>query len=312
MKKIITGLVILSFVLAGCYQEIIKEAAEEMKVIEEPQTAEKPERVETPLIIKQKCNDDCVEVTGAVSYLTGYNYETGLFDCYCLNIAEKRLANFSYSYEPGKEAELMEDEFYSVEKLHWTHMPVTYFIVNEEECGDYEARKIQKAFDEIKNAANGAVSFKKSDKPADIDIYCTFLEDCYEYKVDIRKEEGRVYRYETICEHKKGIAQITEVRGYKILKAEIELIGLAGFAETTGQGASGFYIGSCGHSTTEIHEILHTFGYGHVDDKNSIMYFQEDGIGLTIQEEGECLGSKKYIDEEIALDLVKTYSRTIS
>ena len=96
------------------------------------------------------------------------------------------------------------------------------------------------------------------------------------------------------------------------LKADIELIGLAGFAETTGKGASGFYIGSCGHSTTEIHEILHTLGYGHVDDEDNIMYYQEDSIGYTIQEEGACLGSKKYIDEEIIKDLVNIYSRTIS
>ncbi|MBW2982243.1 hypothetical protein KY343_05160, partial [Candidatus Woesearchaeota archaeon] len=254
----------------------------------------------------------CVEIENAISYLIGYDHDTKLFDCFCLNTAEDRIAEFSYDYEPGKEAELTGDEFYSADKLHWTHMPVTYFIINEEECGDYETRKIIKAFDEIENATDGAVYFEKTDKPADIDIHCSFLEGCYEYNVDIREEEGRIYKWESICSHEKGVARITKIKGNKILKAEIELIGLAGFAETTGKGASGFYIGSCGHSTTEIHEILHTFGYGHIDDEDSIMYFQEDAVGLTIQEEGQCIGSKKYIDEEISEDLIDIYSRIIS
>ncbi len=308
MKKIISGLIILLVILTGCL-----EIPEEKVITEEPkEIIKQPEKVELPSVIKQKCNEDCVDFSGIVSYLVGYNYETGLFDCFCLNAAEEKIINFSYDYEPGKEAELMEDEFYSIDKLHWAHMPVTYFIINEEECGEYETRKIQKAFDEIEDVTNDIVSFKKSDNPADIDIYCSFLENCYEYKVDIRKEEGIVYRYETICEHKKGIASIIKAKGNKILKAKIEMIGLAGFSETTGKGASGFYIGSCGHSTTEIHEILHTFGYRHIDDEESIMYFQEDAVGLTIQEEGACLGSKKYIDEEIIIDLVYIYSRTIS
>lgn len=309
MKKIIFVIALISIIIIGCYQEKPEYITleEQEKIIEE-----KPKIIEIPLIIKQKCNDDCVEIEGVVSYLASYNYETGLFDCHCLNIAEERVRNFSYSYEPGKEAELTGDEFYFLDKLHWTHMPITYFVVNEEECGSYEVNKIKKAFREIENATNSVVYFKKIDRPADIDITCSFLENCYEYKVDIRKEEGVIYRYETICAHEKGIAQITKIKGNKILKADIELIGLAGFAETTGKGASGFYIGSCGHSTTEIHEILHTFGYGHVDDESSIMYYKEDAVGYTIQERGECLGSKKYIDEEITKDLVNLYGRTIS
>jgi hypothetical protein len=195
-----------------------------------------------------------------------------------------------------------------VDKPHWTHLPITYYIANKEECGDYEVRKIERAFDEIENVTNGVVYFKEMDSSADIDFFCTFIEDCYEKKVDIRKEEGVIYRYETICAHDRGRAQITQLQGYKILKARIEMIGLAGFAETEGEGASGFYIGSCGHPTTEIHEILHTFGYGHKDDENSIMYYQEDAIGYTIQDRGACLGKRKYIDQDIVDELVDVYT----
>ena len=211
--------------------------------------------------------------------------------------------------EPEVIEEKPTDEFSHVEGMHWTHMPVTYFIVNEEECGDYEARKIQRGFDAIEEATGGVVSFKKIDGEADIDVRCSFIENCYEKKVDIRKEEGVVYKYETICHHAKGVAQIIERKGNMILKAKIEMIGLAGFVETTGEGASGFYVGSCGHATTEIHEILHTFNYGHIDDPRSIMYYAEDGVGYTIQPRGACTGSKKEVDKSIVDDLVETYSR---
>ena len=194
-----------------------------------------------------------------------------------------------------------------IKELHWTHMPVTYFIVNEEECGDYEVRKIGRAFDAISNATNSVVSFEKVDYPADIDITCSFLEGCYEKKVDI--QETVIYRYEIICAHNRGRARIIAVRDYEILKAEIELFGLAGFAETTRRGPSGFYVGSCGHPNTEIHEILHVFGYGHVNNPDSIMYPSEESVGLTMQEEGACIGSKKSIDKEIADDLVRIYSQ---
>ena len=192
--------------------------------------------------------------------------------------------------------------------VHWTHMPVTYYVTNEQECGDYEIRKIQRAFEAIEDATNNIVTFKKIDIPADIDITCSFLEGCYKKTVDIREEEGVVYRYETICAHDKGRAQITALRGFEILKARIELIGLAGFAETKGRGPSGFYVGSCGHSTTEIHEILHAFGFGHIDDPKSIMYPAAESVGFTIQEEGSCLGSKKEIDKIIVDKLIEVYS----
>jgi hypothetical protein len=303
MKRVI-GLIVLCFILSACSQQLIEETKD---ILFESEI--QPEAVEIPEIVKQKCNDDCVEVNGVVSYLLSYNYKTELFDCFCLNTAEEKIQNFSYDYEPGKEAELTGDEFYYIDDLHWTHMPITYYIVNEEECGSYEVNKIKRAFDEVENTTYSIISFKKIDKPADIDITCSFIEDCYERKIDIQHYGDYYTRtvYETICPHKGGIAGITNTKGRKILKATIEMIGLAGFAETAGKGASGFYIGSCGHPTTEIHEILHTLNYGHVNDENSIMYYQEDTIGYTVQEEGACIGKRKYIDQEIIEDLIEKY-----
>ncbi len=200
-----------------------------------------------------------------------------------------------------------EDTFSAVEGLHWTRMPVTYSVQNEAECGNYEVRKISRAFDAISSATNGSVYFEKVKAEGDIVFRCSFIEDCYGLVTEIDDDAKLVYHYERICEHNKGIAT-TRFLGNKILGAEIEMFGLAGFSETSGKGTSGFYIGSCGHPTTEIHEILHAFGYGHSDDSKSIMYYAEDSVGTVIQEEGACLGKRKEIDAEIIEGILSTYS----
>lgn len=212
-----------------------------------------------------------------------------------------------------KEVEVIEetdDQFSNAEGLHWTHMPITYQITNEDECGGYESRKIQRAFKEVEEATNGVVNFKKIDEPADIDVKCTFIHDCYKSWVDVPEVGNYIYLYESICEHTAGLAQLTEIEGNKIRKAEIELIGLGGFAETGRRNGemSGFFVGSCGNTNTEIHEILHTFRYGHVNDTKSVMYLSEELISYTIQKKGSCIGSKKGVDISIAKDLIKKYT----
>ncbi len=219
------------------------------------------------------------------------------------------VANDSGSFV-SEEPAVMEDNFSSAEELHWTHLPVTYSIQNEEDCGDYEVRKIGRAFDAISSATGSKVYFGKVKAEGDIVFRCSFIEDCYKLVTDIDDDAGLVYYYELICGHNKGLAT-TRILGNKILGSEIEMFGLAGFSETSGRGTSGFYIGSCGHPTTEIHEILHAFGYGHSDDNSSIMYYAEDAVGTVVQEAGSCVGKRKEIDADIVDSLVKTYGRQL-
>ena len=205
----------------------------------------------------------------------------------------------------------IEDAEKKIDQLHWTHMPVTYNIHNSahmlKDCGRYESNKIRRAFDRIENATNRIVNFKEVDnqKEADIVLTCSLIEDCYKTKTDI--SGNWVTITETICEHTKGHANITDTEGYKILKARVEIIGLAGFAETKHKGPSGFYFGSCGHPTTEIHEILHAFGYDHTNDPDSIMYTRTDLVGSTRFSKGKCVGTDKQIDDWIVKDLIETY-----
>jgi len=211
--------------------------------------------------------------------------------------------------EKAKVIEETDDQFSNVEGLHWSHMPITYHIMNEDECGGYESRKIQKSFKEIEEATNGAVKFKEVNEPADIDVKCSFIYDCYKSWVDVPEEGPYFYKYESICAHTAGWARLIDVEGNKIKKAEIELIGLGGFAETGRKNGemSGFFVGSCGNTNTEIHEILHTFRYGHINDPESVMYESEELISYTIQEKGACIGSKKGVDILIARDLINKY-----
>src|SRR3989338_5248150 len=118
-----------------------------------------------------------------------------------------------------------QDRFYYVSRLHWPHMPVTYFIENEDGCGRYEANRIRRAFRDISNATDNTVLFMQVNDSgsADIEIRCTFIEDCYELSTDIRYDY--VIRTETICQHPLGITK-TIGEGNRLAKAYIELVGL--------------------------------------------------------------------------------------
>ena len=202
---------------------------------------------------------------------------------------------------------VVKDKFSSVDKPHWGHMPVTYSVLNEKECGAYEVARIERAFGDIINATNNVVSFMKvnSSAAADISLSCTFVENCYRKSVEVYSDYS--VRYETICGHQLGVTSKTTL-GDIITKADIELFGLAGFAETKSEGPSGFYVGTCGHTITEVHELLHAFGYQHSTDNTSIMYPEADSFSLITQKEGACEGSSRQIDNSIVEDLVQTYS----
>lgn len=160
------------------------------------------------------------------------------------------------------------DEFLNNSEKHWWHMPVTYVFfkgVNEKnftKCSDNQIERLKMAFEIIKNSTNGSVKFKEEKIYGDIFIFC--------YNASKPKEDHIV----------EGEAKI------KIIKNVI-----AG-------GEIYFYshLNCGGWPDTEIHEILHLFGYEHVKNNNSIMNPESKICDLN------------KIDKEIINDLNKVYS----
>lgn len=292
-KAIVTFLVCSVLFLSAC-------TSVENPIIKNNETELTPTKIPDPdNTTLNFCKDYCSFVHGGENEKVEYNSSTDGFFCTCSD----------YSLDLASKTEITERylELYSKKKIWWDDNPITYQIMNEEECGDYEVRQIHQALEKIEEVTDQVVRFEEADQDANIELRCEFIKDCYKKKIDIRKEEGIIYESEEICPHAAGTAQITDLEGFKIRKAEVTLIGLDGFSETTGNGASGFYIGSCGHTTVEVHEILHTFGFGHTNNSESVMFHQTELVPYTIQQEGSCIGSERKIDQEIIDELKFVY-----
>lgn len=166
---------------------------------------------------------------------------------------------------------MAKDMFSNVNKLHWRRMPLKYKFSDDHPCGITRKERILYGFLEIENSTNKTVSFVVADGNYDILIICndsrgdTIYEDDYKYTT--LAEGGIDYYWENI-----------------IINATLQFYSLS----YTG----GYY------PATEIHEILHGFGYGHNEDPCSIM---SPYIGESCK--------VKSIDEEIIKDLVETYSK---
>ena len=155
-------------------------------------------------------------------------------------------------------------------------MPITYKI--EKGCED-KIEKINHAMEIISNSTGNAITFKESDSP-DLKISCSFLENCYENKVERRW--FWVVTTEAICQHEAGTAKIDKIKGDKIIQASINLVKIE-------------KEDNC--SENEIHEILHTFGYNHNDNPESIM-FPEKAASFC----------NENIDENLIEDIINTYA----
>jgi len=250
-----------------------------------------------PQYINWTCQLYCQDLL-AESYVMETTFDSEV-TCACYrNQKEIGLRKIAIGDDP------IQDMFSHNTKEHWTHMPLTVSI--DEHCGDYESRQIIRATKRIENVTDGKVAFVEVEENADITFECSYLEDCYIKETEIL--DDRILTRESICAHTRGLATITRKRGPQIINAHIEMIGLDGFSETRGKEMSGFFIGTCGHTDTEVHEILHVFGYGHVNNERSIMADTEDSYSYTLGEENECLGSAKTIDSSIKTDLSSMYA----
>jgi len=70
---------------------------------------------------------------------------------------------------------------------------------------------------------------------------------------------------------------------------------------------SGFFVGSCGHADTEIHEILHTLNFGHNLNNKSIMFAKTEQYDFRLGKRGKCLDSDVVFDDYIIEELKSLY-----
>ncbi len=144
---------------------------------------------------------------------------------------------------------LLTEDYKSSDEIKWDHMPITYRYIDTSEfvstCKEYIKERINKAFNEITNATKGIVSFKRlneQESGEDITINCS-------NKVEVQNAE--------VGTSTAGLAGPTLI-GNKIIHGQIT-----------------FYpYQNCGtYPDTELHEILHVFGFGHNEtNRLSLMY----------------------------------------
>lgn len=181
-----------------------------------------------------------------------------------------------YSYVPFVvfSDDLYFDDYFNITKLHFSHMPLTYRLLNY--CGNID--RLNKAFFEFNKSTNGTVYFipTNSSNP-DIRVICPS-----------NQSEKSNYYNEVI-----GESVLNNVKGNVIMDSTII-----------------FYptISSCGYfPLVEIHELLHSFGYTHKLNISSVMYNTTDNCRW-IYDYKDIYGEPR-IDDDIVIDLMKTYSK---
>lgn len=139
------------------------------------------------------------------------------------------------------------DRFSNTEELHWTNMPISFSFGKEADCGAREAKRIRNAFAQLENETNKTVSFVETQDSANITITCESG-----FNKSLIREDNYIKKAEAFYSSKNNV----------ITNATIT------FFDTGGNKISS----SCAtYPDTEIHEILHTFGFEHVEDKSHIM-----------------------------------------
>ena len=131
----------------------------------------------------------------------------------------------------------------NIQELRWENMPITYSF--SESCVGQIVPRVEWAFDIITNATNHSVYFKKVTSNADISFICY---------------SGQNIDKKFITE---GLATTTS-EGNIITEATIEFWSVS---EDTRPASCQYF------PSLELHEILHTFGFEHIENNHyNIMY----------------------------------------
>jgi len=223
-------------------------------------------------------------------------------------------------HESYKEYEMLKerDNFPSVDKLHWTHMPLTWSLINPDDCGKIQTKKIYDALEIIENSTDGMVRFAKSNNPdlntkVDIRFICIDREKlrekenititCINLTYDYRKE--RISPYDELIVNKftqrsEGTSIITinntltiwQVCYSNLTDVNLDITNLYQTGESRPIIQGDLIINSTIYTlkstdnyricasfpATEIHEILHALGFDHNVDDFMADKIMEDWL----------------------------------
>jgi len=191
----------------------------------------------------------------------------------------------------------LEDDFSNISEIHWGHMPLTYNIENRSDCEGLPIRKVEEAFEKIEDLTDAHVSFiENKSSEADILINCidgaALLEEagsalvCKNFTFDYYKpnihpeKEGLIEKSDYFVSEETVKRNNTETV-YLVCYidssstssnfnwgalAEAEYFSEEGVIKSASLNIykPGSIWTSCsGLPTAKIHQILHTFGFGH-------------------------------------------------
>jgi hypothetical protein len=164
-----------------------------------------------------------------VFFISAYFFNSG-------NILNKPQINITYTEPPNS----------SSSPPKWASFPLSYYFTNESVCGDYQANRMKRAFEIIKNQTNGAISFIENNNTGNINIICL---------TDYRTGE-------VLGAYTSGEGSYIS-SGSTITGGQINILHMG----------AGRYSGGCANfPNIEIHEIMHTFALQHSNISSSVMY----------------------------------------
>ncbi len=177
-----------------------------------------------------------------------------------------------FSYYPIDTEDTDDDIYpstYGYNSVSINELPITYQI--SESCGSSQSNRIIKAFNILSEESSYSVFFILTNSDPDIDIKC---------HLEVM-EEGNYYT--------SGQATMGTI-GYSVYGSEIDFYNVNPIANNRFPG------GCLTYPNTELHEILHTFGFDHNESRDSIMTSISNGCVV------------RSIDNYIIESLQDTYS----
>ena len=129
---------------------------------------------------------------------------------------------------------------------YWKYIPIHYYFSEDYPCEGSRKNNIKKSFNIIEEKTDKIVTFYEEESEYAIEIICYD-----EYESEEVSAYGGIYNYE-------GDKEI-----------------LSGFVELYKEDPINFE--QCqNYPSIELHEILHAFGFNHIEDRKSIMSSVED------------------------------------